>query len=30
MSYQPETLFNISRYLMNETTNIHLQGVSKL
>jgi len=30
MSYQPETLFNISRFLMNETRNIHLKGVSKL
>jgi len=30
MSYQPETLFNISRFLMNETKNINLKGVSKL
>ncbi|XP_027848854.1 intraflagellar transport protein 122 homolog [Aphis gossypii] len=29
MSYQPETLFNISRFLMNETKNLHLKGVSK-
>lgn len=30
MSYQPETLFNISKFLMNEIENIHLKGVSKL